>query len=191
MVGEPIGTTGRKAAEINRAAARRIGDTVDGIRGGCPGRPDDDPHPRMALRGPFDESCPPPRAVANLALAMSAATSHTCAATKRLRDAGFGERRTEAAETPVRDSAGSDRGRLATKADLAKLEARLRSDRATKADVTGIRSELAGIRWTVGLSAAFVFAIGLRIFGLFQAAFDAIPAPTSTTTDPHPRTTTP
>ena len=34
VIGEPIETTGRKAAEVNRTAERWIGDTVDGIRGG-------------------------------------------------------------------------------------------------------------------------------------------------------------
>ena len=43
VIGEPIETTGRSAAEVNRAAERWIGDTVDGIRGG---RPD-----ALALRG--------------------------------------------------------------------------------------------------------------------------------------------
>ena len=37
---------------------------------------------------------------------------------------------------------------------------------ATKADLAGVRAELGTIRWTVGLIAAFMFAIGLRVFGL-------------------------
>ena len=77
------------------------------------------------------------------------------------------------------------RSDLATKADLAAavagLEARLRSDLATKADLAAavaeirtttkadlaaVRSELGTVRWAIGLLAAFVFAIGLRLFGL-------------------------
>ena len=40
---------------------------------------------------------------------------------------------------------------------MAALETRLRAD---------LRAELGTIRWTVGLIAAFLFAIGLRVFGL-------------------------
>ena len=66
-------------------------------------------------------------------------------------------------------AAGADREQLATKADLAELETRLtaRMDTfATKADLAALRAELGTIRWTVGLIAAFLFAIGLRVFGL-------------------------
>ena len=42
---------------------------------------------------------------------------------------------------------------LATKADL-------------NASIASVRAELGTIRWTVGLIAAFLFAIGLRVFGL-------------------------
>ena len=45
-----------------------------------------------------------------------------------------------------------------TRADLEPL--------ATKADLASVRAELGTIRWTVGLIAAFLFAIGLRVFGL-------------------------
>ena len=34
------------------------------------------------------------------------------------------------------------------------------------AGLAGVRAELGTIRWTVGLIAAFLFAIGLRVFGL-------------------------
>ena len=47
---------------------------------------------------------------------MNAAIFDTCAAAKRLRDAGFDERQAEAAVSMVRDAAGADRGELATKA---------------------------------------------------------------------------
>ena len=56
---------------------------------------------------------------------MSTATFDTYAAAKRLRDAGFDEDQAEAAVSMVRDAVGADREQLATKADLAALEARL------------------------------------------------------------------
>ena len=60
---------------------------------------------------------------------MSTAAFDTYTAAKRLRDAGFDERQTEAAVSMVRDAVGADREQLATKADLdtaiAALEARL------------------------------------------------------------------
>lgn len=54
------------------------------------------------------------------------------------------------------------------KADIALLRADL--DTATTrltARMDGMRSELGTIRWAIGLLAAFNFAIGLRVFGLF------------------------
>ena len=61
----------------------------------------------------------------------------------------------------------ADLAGFATKADLetaiAKLETRLRNDLVTKGD---LRDALASIRWAIGLLAAFVFAVGLRVFGL-------------------------
>ena len=60
---------------------------------------------------------------------MSTAAFDTYTAAKRLRDAGFDERQTEAAVSMVRDAVGADREQLTTKADLdtaiAALEARL------------------------------------------------------------------
>ena len=56
---------------------------------------------------------------------MSTATFDTYTAAKRLRDAGFDEDQAEAAVSMVRDAVGADREQLATKADLAALEARL------------------------------------------------------------------
>ena len=90
---------------------------------------------------------------------MNAGTFDTYTAAKRLRDAGFDERQAEAAVTMVRDAVGSDRDNLATKSDIADLRAEL----ATKAD---LRDALSGIRWAIGLLAAFMFAIGLRVFGI-------------------------
>ena len=73
--------------------------------------------------------------------------------------------------------------RASTKADLATLEARLTNTLATKAElraaidplasksdlaaaIAGVRAELGILRWAVGLSAAFLFAIVVRVFGL-------------------------
>ena len=76
--------------------------------------------------------------------------------------------------------------RTATKADIAETESRLRADlaetetrlrtdlaetetrlrTAVQADIAGIRAELGTVRWAVGLIAAFLFVIGIRVFGL-------------------------
>ena len=57
--------------------------------------------------------------------------------------------------------------RAATKADLDTTTTSLRADIAhVAARLDGVRSELGTMRWAIGLLAAFVFAIGLRIFGL-------------------------
>ena len=50
----------------------------------------------------------------------------------------------------------------AVKADLRDAIA----DLATRAELSAIRDAIAGMRWTIGLLAAFMFAIGLRVFGL-------------------------
>ena len=101
---------------------------------------------------------------------MSTAAFDTYTAAKRLRDAGFDEHQAEAAVSMVRDATGADRDALATKADLAELEARLMNTLATKADlnasIASVRAETGTIRWTVGLIAAFLFIIGLRVFEL-------------------------
>ena len=51
---------------------------------------------------------------------------------------------------------------LATRAELREAVA----DLATRAELSAIRDAIAGMRWTIGLLAAFVFAVGLRVFGL-------------------------
>ena len=65
--------------------------------------------------------------------------------------------------------------RAATQTDIAELENRLRSAiqadiaelrAATQTDIAGLRAELGTVRWAVGLIAAFLFVIGLRVFGL-------------------------
>ena len=56
---------------------------------------------------------------------MSIGEFDTYTAAKHLREAGFDERQAEAAVSMVRIAVGADREQLATKADLAALEARL------------------------------------------------------------------
>ena len=51
---------------------------------------------------------------------------------------------------------------LATRTDLREAVAGL----ATQVELSTIRDTIAGMRWTIGLLAAFMFAIGLRVFGL-------------------------
>lgn len=68
----------------------------------------------------------------------------------------------------LRVAAGDDHADLATEADIAVLK----SDVAElKGDIAALRTatsaELGTIRWAVGLIAAFLFVIGLRVFGLF------------------------
>ena len=100
---------------------------------------------------------------------MTANTFDTLSASRALEAAGIERRQAEAIAGTVRQATAADREALATKADLAELEARLLNTLATKADkadLAGLRAELGTIRWTVGLIAAFLFAIGLRVFGL-------------------------
>ncbi len=94
---------------------------------------------------------------------MNANTFDTHAAVTALREAGLDEAPAVAIVNTVRDAAGADRADLATKADLAEVKADLAE---VKAGLAGVRSELATIRWTIGLLAAFMFAIGLRVFGI-------------------------
>ena len=121
---------------------------------------------------------------------MSAAAFDTLTAARDLEAAGIERRQAEAIVGTVR-TAAADRDALATKADLAEIRADLAEFRAdmqadlhaaveplatknelaefraaTKAEIAGVRSELGTIRWSVGLIAAFMFAIGLRVFGL-------------------------
>ena len=115
----------------------------------------------------------------------------TAAAARDLKAAGFEPEQAEALAAQLRVAAGADHAELATKADLAGLRAATKADlaehraataadlaeienrltntlamKADKADLAGLRAELGTIRWTVGLIAAFLFAIGLRVFGL-------------------------
>ena len=116
---------------------------------------------------------------------MSAAAFDTLRIARDLEAVGIERRQAEAHAEALRSVAQSARAESATKADLeaavAGLEVRLRSDLATKADLeaavaeirtatktdlAAVRSELGTVRWAIGLLAAFVFAIGLRLFGL-------------------------
>ena len=56
---------------------------------------------------------------------MNGTTFDTLAAAKALREAGFENRQAEAVAGVMRHAVGADRDTLATKADLAALEARL------------------------------------------------------------------
>ena len=97
------------------------------------------------------------------------------AAARDLKAAGFEPEQAEALAAQLRFAAGADHADLATKADiaelradtqgdLAELESRLRT--AIQAEIAGLRAELGTVRWAVGLVAAFLFVIGLRVFGL-------------------------
>ena len=63
-----------------------------------------------------------------------------------------------ATQTELREAVAG----LATRAELREAVAGL----ATRAELSAIRDAIAGMRWTIGLLAAFMFAIGLRVFGL-------------------------
>ncbi len=99
---------------------------------------------------------------------MTAAAFDTLTAARDLEAAGIERRQAEAIAGTVRQATAADREALATKADLAELRADMQADMAAletrlRAD---LRAELGTIRWSVGLIAAFLFAIGLRVFGL-------------------------
>ena len=93
---------------------------------------------------------------------MNANTFDTHAAVKVLREAGADEAMAEAIVNTASAAAGAGHDDLATKADLRTATEPL----ATKAELAAVRAELAAIRWTIGLLAAFMFAIGLRVFGI-------------------------
>ena len=108
---------------------------------------------------------------------MNAVAFDTLSAARELEAAGIERRQAEAIAGTVRQATIADREALATKADLVSLATKAdlaglvtKADLAglvTKADLAAVRSELATIRWSIGLLAAFMFAIGLRVFGLF------------------------
>ena len=84
---------------------------------------------------------------------MASTSFDTLAAARALEAAGIERKQAEAHANVLRQAATADRADLATKTDLTELREVL-------------RSELATIRWAIGLLAAFVFAIGLRVFGV-------------------------
>jgi len=89
------------------------------------------------------------------------------AAARDLKAAGFESEQAEALAAQLRFAAGADHADLATKGDIDALKGDIEALRAaTKADIAGLRAELGTVRWTVGLIAAFLFVIGLRVFGL-------------------------
>ena len=100
------------------------------------------------------------------------------AAARDLKAAGFESEQAEALAAQLRVAAGADHADLATKADIDALRMATKADiaelkagidalrRETKADIGALRNEFGSVRWAVGLIAAFVFVIGLRVFGL-------------------------
>ena len=86
---------------------------------------------------------------------MNAATFDAFSAARALEAAGVEPRQAEAIASAIaaQTVTRADLEPLATKADL-------------NASIASVRAELGTIRWTVGLIAAFLFAIGLRVFGL-------------------------
>ncbi len=67
------------------------------------------------------------------------------------------------------ESAGAERDQAEAVASALAARAVTRADfepLTTKADLASMRAELTTIRWEIGLFAAFVFAIGLRVFSL-------------------------
>ena len=82
---------------------------------------------------------------------MNTATFDAFSAARALEAAGVEPRQAEAIASAIAAQA-------VTRADLEPL--------ATKADLASVRAELGTIRWSIGLLAAFMFAIGLRVFGI-------------------------
>ena len=82
---------------------------------------------------------------------MNAATFDAFSAARALEAAGVEPKQAEAIASAIAAQA-------VTRADLGPL--------ATKADLASVRAELGTIRWAIGLLAAFMFAIGLRVFGI-------------------------
>ena len=80
---------------------------------------------------------------------MSASTFDTLRVARDLEAAGVERKQAEAHAEALRQAVTANRDELATKGDIA-----------------GVRADLVTIRWTSGLLAVFVFAIGLRVFGL-------------------------
>ena len=101
---------------------------------------------------------------------MSATAFDTLRVVRDLEAAGIERKQVEAHAETLRHAVTASREELATKADISAVQADISSVRASvssvQASVSSMRGELTTIRWAIGLLAAFVFAIGLRVFGL-------------------------
>ena len=114
---------------------------------------------------------------------MSAAVD-TLRIARNLEAAGVERRQAEAHAEALRVVADASREDLATKGDIAMLGAKIerlegridglegridgvegRID-GLEGRIDGLHRELVTIRWSLGLVAAFVFATGLRVFGI-------------------------
>ncbi len=76
---------------------------------------------------------------------MTAYTIDTLATARELQEAGFESNQAEA---------------------VAKAIAHQGDQLATKGDIDGVRRDIAGLRWTFGIVAGFLFALNLVILGL-------------------------
>ena len=94
---------------------------------------------------------------------MSTLIFDTLRVVRDLEAAGVDRKQAEAHAETLRLAITANREDLATKGDISSVRADISSVRT---DISGIRAELVTIRWAIGLLAAFVFAIGLRVFGL-------------------------
>ena len=83
----------------------------------------------------------------------------THATIRDLEAAGFESKQAEAIVSAI---ARVDE-QVATRADIARLDTSIVSVRS---EVGSLKSEVATLRWAVGLNAAVTFAIALRVFGL-------------------------
>ena len=90
-------------------------------------------------------------------------TFDTLTAARDLEATGIERRQAKAIACTIRRAAA--RETLATKADPAELESRL-IQAALQAEITCFLADLRSIRWMLYLIAAFLFVIGLRVFGL-------------------------
>ena len=89
-----------------------------------------------------------------------ATTFDALTAARELEDAGLERRQAEAIAGTMRKATLADRDTLATKADIAELQA------ATKADIKAVRSDVGMLRWMLGLVAAAQLATVAKLFGI-------------------------
>ena len=98
---------------------------------------------------------------------MTATTFDALTAARDLESAGIERHQAEAIAKTMRDAAAADRDDLATKADLAALDAKIDTLRMeTKADlhreIGTLRSE---VRWMFAFQGALILAITAKVFG--------------------------